>query len=354
MNVSDEQILSALDTAPAAVREAASSVTTVKLVGSFIQKYGLHVDTVGKIAELNRALLLGFTSPAEFLGELVLAGVDANTARKIIGELNEKIFMPVQQQMRGSGASRPPMSKPQEPATPPPVQESSAPVQMPPPPMRTAPPPPDLPGAPEAQQPVTQPAPVAAPQPVAKPMPQMPQAPVQAPKPVSLPPIYSVETGMPAVPQTKPAPAGQVSVMWQTPVPSAWQKKEGASAAPMPVSIPMTPPEKVVPRTMESDMQLAAERAAAPQAPVTRPFAPQPIEIPIVQAPAYIGPPRAEPSILAAQTQAAMSAPGPKQVPVQAANQRTNAYVPPPRPVTEPRPVFSGDPYREPIEANAV
>lgn len=97
---SDEQVIAAIDAAPPLVREVLRDMKTSQIIGSIGTSYHLHIDLIGKLSALNRDLLIGLTSPAEVLGELIMAGVDTETAKNILKELNEKIFMPVQAAMK--------------------------------------------------------------------------------------------------------------------------------------------------------------------------------------------------------------------------------------------------------------
>lgn len=99
---SDEQVIAAIDAAPPLVREVLRDVKTSQTIGSIGTSYHLHIDLIGKLSQLNRDLLIGLTSPAEVLGELIMAGIDTDTAKNILKELNEKIFMPVQAAMKTS------------------------------------------------------------------------------------------------------------------------------------------------------------------------------------------------------------------------------------------------------------
>lgn len=397
--ISREDLIRALDNAPQIVQDAATSPDTLQLIGSFQQMYGLHVDVVGKIAELNRNLLLGLTSPAEFLGELVLGGIDANTAQKIIAELNDKIFVPVQKQMREAGsAAAAPMSGPPtqraasmtQRATPQLAYQAppAPPMPVPPPMPQSASVPANLPGADFAipgsrAEPLRQaepslppmPAPAAVPTPIySAPQPVRPSAPpawtlpvmpaaVSAPPtapripsstPVSMPsapPPPTTSSAAPTaiqepLPPIAPRATPDAPLMWQTPVPPAWQS-----------DIPkMTEPvltEKPQPRTMADDM-LAMQQPAQPSA---APSAYQTPARPAVQAtPAtawQAASPEREPMPPASSIAPASPMPSIPQVSKTVPTFRPSdrPYIPPPARVIPDVPkVIGGDPYREPIE----
>lgn len=102
---SDEQVIAAIDAAPAAVRSAIGNVKTSQIVADIGAAYKLHIDVIGKLSQLNRNMLIGLSSPAEVLGELIMSGVDTEAAKKILSDLNARIFVPVQESIRSVGAT---------------------------------------------------------------------------------------------------------------------------------------------------------------------------------------------------------------------------------------------------------
>lgn len=103
-NHSDEEIIRAIEAAPTLVKEAVSSMSTLQAIAAIGKKYTLHVDLIGKLARLNTCMLVGLTSPTEALGELVLVGIPTDSSKSILGELNQSIFLPLQQRMRETGS----------------------------------------------------------------------------------------------------------------------------------------------------------------------------------------------------------------------------------------------------------
>ena len=101
--ISNEEALRALDSAPLPVQEVVRDIATVSLILEVGEKHKLHVDMIGTLAELNRNMLLGLVSPAEFVSELSTSGVDGETAKSIATEINEKIFIPVRKKMQEQG-----------------------------------------------------------------------------------------------------------------------------------------------------------------------------------------------------------------------------------------------------------
>jgi hypothetical protein len=63
MAYTEDQIFDLFEKAPQEVRDALESQELLDAIASYKASYGLHVDTMGKVAELSRNLLLGITSP---------------------------------------------------------------------------------------------------------------------------------------------------------------------------------------------------------------------------------------------------------------------------------------------------
>ena len=160
----DQDIDTAFKRAPAPVRAFITAGDWTPIITQIGGTYQLHIDQIGIIAQLNTQMLLGLVSPSQFLGGLLVAGIPEPEAREIMKEINEKIFMPLQEEMRKN-----PAVAGQEPARPlnAPLGASGArpPVVLAPPPSYgpPAPPRPTLPPPPPVQ---------------VRPAPPMPPAPV--------------------------------------------------------------------------------------------------------------------------------------------------------------------------------
>lgn len=171
-----------MDASPLPVQKAIEAKTTAATISGLGTRLGLHIDVIGKIAALNVLMLLGLIGPEDFLKELIAAGVSDKDAREIMTEINQKIFVPLREQMK-SGAGNTSQQRPQT-ATPPaprPVQ-----VQAPVPSYAYA----------QPKQSSPQPIPPKPAQPI-----------VQAPPPVQPRPIQQQIAPAPSVPQIQPARA---------------------------------------------------------------------------------------------------------------------------------------------------
>ncbi|MDO8567070.1 MAG: hypothetical protein Q7R58_02885 [bacterium] len=100
----DQELNEALKAAPKVIQgEIATGYETADIIRAFKSKYNLHIDTLGMIAELTRNMLLGLVNPQEFLQELITSGVPDKDARGIMTEINQKIFVPLREEMRKGG-----------------------------------------------------------------------------------------------------------------------------------------------------------------------------------------------------------------------------------------------------------
>lgn len=103
MQYTEEQIAELFDNAPEEIREALSSQELLDAIVGFQTEYHLQMDIVGKIGESVRNSLLGLIGPQDFFNELVQSGMDAAAAQQVLTELNTKIFLPLQERMKGKG-----------------------------------------------------------------------------------------------------------------------------------------------------------------------------------------------------------------------------------------------------------
>ena len=111
--ISDENVQQAYVRVPPPLRAILDSDTAIpEVVSELGYEYKLHIDQIGTIAEATRNMLLGLIRPHEFLEGLLEARIPEEDARRIMGEINEKIFKPVQAEMRKSGTMPSPAPAP--------------------------------------------------------------------------------------------------------------------------------------------------------------------------------------------------------------------------------------------------
>lgn len=287
MELSKEAFNSAFNEAPRPVRSFIVDGKLDMAVADIVRIRQLHVDAAGILEKCASQMLVGVMNPAQVLGELVLAGVDAETAKKILEDLNQQIFIPVRDKVRHFTETG------EDLISPPDVDEEDAPAATPVVSPQATPIPPQPPQA--APQPV---APTPTPEEPAQYA--YPKAAAVAPPPVE-PPIY--QGPPPAIPQAtyQPAPIEVSHPPVQVPV-------HPASHAPEPLSSAPPYGEHPSMRTMATDMREAQTHPEAtplyteqvPRAPVAAPqtFAPVPTApalpletAPIAETPTPVTPP---------------------------------------------------------------
>lgn len=156
MNITREQVRAAYRSAPAPVREVFDNEATARFVMALKARYGLHVDTAGKVGECIGYMLLGLMSPVEFLGSLVALNIDQDVAKSIVEDVNREVFQPLRGRMQQPATTPTPVPPqtseaqspteewvqvtPSAPAPAPAPQQPAVPTSA-----ATAPPPPNLP-----------------------------------------------------------------------------------------------------------------------------------------------------------------------------------------------------------------
>lgn len=266
--ISDEDIemsiASLMERLPAPVRTFVSSQERKDIVLALSQKYQLHVDQAGIFEHSFLFMLLGASTPTEFVAELRAAGIADSVVTSITNDLNEQVFKKLRKEeemMRPEPAAvQAPVPQPAPVA--PPVQAAPA-IPEPPPleTMRTM-------GTDMTRAQQAAPTQYAAPY-----MPSYPQMPVQyvpfpgSYQPMPQPQTYWVPVQMPAAPQY-PYPQPQYAPPVATPPPPVVQQQPAptqpapvAQIAPEPTPVvpevvaparPMPPPPQDLPTTQSS------------------------------------------------------------------------------------------------------
>lgn len=199
-----EQLITAYRNAPVSIQDTLDGGLVEKVVSDVQVRCRLHADVASTLDDETRFLLLGLVNPAEFFGSLMLAGTDEQTARSIMEEINNRIFIPLKQQVSGSTAKAPA-----------PISYSETPVRVPTP--TPVAPPPALDYAPT---PVTQILPgsfAAVPAPVQHMAPEVPAPAVETPPVVA---SHTMVSDMASIQQTQVAPPAIAPPAPSQPLPS--------------------------------------------------------------------------------------------------------------------------------------
>src|SRR3989344_1874642 len=105
----EENIREVMRDLPAPIRSYLSSGSYSLVAKNLMSKYSLHIDQGGILEREIMLLIMGLESPQTFLDALKNeAYIPDDTARSLAAEINEKIFKPLQEEMRkGGGAPAP-------------------------------------------------------------------------------------------------------------------------------------------------------------------------------------------------------------------------------------------------------
>ncbi len=107
---------------PSDIQEAMFSVDSAKIMKDIADKNDLHIDQAGALVDETGKLMMGETTPSNFVGSVEKhVRVDANTARSIAEEVNKRIFKPIRESLKemyhignGSGDNTQPAKKSEE------------------------------------------------------------------------------------------------------------------------------------------------------------------------------------------------------------------------------------------------
>ncbi len=91
------QFIIAYSAAPLAVREAMTSEQTMAVINGIQNTYNLHLDTIGEISKALGYMLLGLIDPSTFYDDLLKLGISKENSSTIVKEVNEQIFIPLQE-----------------------------------------------------------------------------------------------------------------------------------------------------------------------------------------------------------------------------------------------------------------
>lgn len=135
---------------PKPVQDFVTGPDRSRIALSLSEKYQLHLDQAGEFERSYMHMLLGISSPEEFVDTLIKAGIAPETVRALANDVNEQVFVPLRKAEQvpqrtpvapAPGATLPGSSVP----VPPPIPHRPEPAPLVPPPSLVPPPAPQMP-----------------------------------------------------------------------------------------------------------------------------------------------------------------------------------------------------------------
>lgn len=100
ISFTNKQILDALRSAPAPIKKAFGAKDTAATIIRIKNKFSLHIDVSEMVSDEVGYLLLGLIDPQTFLKRIQEQGINGEIAKFIIDDVNQGIFIPLQEKMR--------------------------------------------------------------------------------------------------------------------------------------------------------------------------------------------------------------------------------------------------------------
>ncbi len=197
-----EAVAALLSELPKPVQDFVTGPERARIALSLSQKYNLHADQAGEFEHAYMFMLLGVSSPEEFVDSLTKAGIPAENVRGLAKDVNEQVFVPLRRAEQGARQSAP---KPET------LLSDREPQAL-------------LPGSGE-------PVPVSVARTARTP---------QIPPPSLVPPPYFASPQMPTQ-MLYPAP-GTPIYMWPAPAMGQWSEPNTSTAPSAPPTLPIQPP----------------------------------------------------------------------------------------------------------------
>ncbi len=98
---------------PKQLQDAIQSSHVNDMIGAIAAQNKLHIDQIGEFENEVMLLMMGFTDPIEFVGELQRTlGVNSEVALKIATDTNEQILLPIRERMENATSDFAPAASP--------------------------------------------------------------------------------------------------------------------------------------------------------------------------------------------------------------------------------------------------
>lgn len=116
-----EAIAVLLHDLPKPVQDFVTGSERERIALSLSQKYRLHADQAGEFEQAYLHMLLGISSPEEFVDTLTKAGIAPESVRGLANDVNEQVFVPLRKAEQEPTPAQERVVTPAVVATPPPI-----------------------------------------------------------------------------------------------------------------------------------------------------------------------------------------------------------------------------------------
>ncbi len=101
MAYAKEQLLEMYRKLPKDIQDAIFSVDTAEIIREIGENNNLMIDKIGNLADETGLVMLGLTSPSQYIPHIVeRLEISRETAKKIAEEVNSKIFFPIRENLK--------------------------------------------------------------------------------------------------------------------------------------------------------------------------------------------------------------------------------------------------------------
>jgi hypothetical protein len=101
MTYTYEQIVEQYKRLPQDIKEAVDLLDPAGAIGQIGQKYVLHIDQIGILADQVAMVIIGFSRPENFVTNIIARiGLDRAVAEGIAREVNEQIFLKIRESLQ--------------------------------------------------------------------------------------------------------------------------------------------------------------------------------------------------------------------------------------------------------------
>ena len=103
----EESVLTVVATLPKPIQDFLTGPERDAVTIKIATKYNLHTDQAGEFQRAFLFMLMGISSPEQFVSELQSAGIDSETVKSLANDVNEEVFKPLREKERSGNVEKP-------------------------------------------------------------------------------------------------------------------------------------------------------------------------------------------------------------------------------------------------------